>query len=107
MKVVKFNCLKPEIVELDYKVIKEEMEKCEKKGKNEKAATYSKLLEKLDEGSSSEVIEKEVNCIIDSNNEIIKELKKEIKKLEKETSLLSQFSQREVDSDVAMIIANL
>ena len=107
MKVVKLNGLKPEIVELDYNTIKEEMEICEKKGKNEKVAAYSKLLDKLDESSSSNVIEKEVNSIIDSNNERIKGLKKEIKILEKETRLLSQISQREVDLDVTMIIANL
>lgn len=32
MKIIKFNGLKPEIANLDYNAIKEEMERCEKKG---------------------------------------------------------------------------
>lgn len=108
MKVFKLNGLKPELVDLDYNVIKEEMEKWEKNGKTEKAVAYSKLLENLEENSSDEVIETEVNKIIDSNREKVNELKKEIKTLEKEISLLAQISRREIDSDVIFtIVANL
>lgn len=108
MKVVKLNGLKPEIVNLDYNTIKEEMERCEKKGRTENFDSYSKLLKNLEENSSAEVIENEVNKIIDFDNEKLKELKSEIKRLEKEISLLSHFSERENDSDVLpTIIANL
>ncbi len=108
MKIVKLNGLKPEIVNLDYNTIKEEMERCEKKGKTESFDSYSKLLKKLEENSSAEIIESEVNKIIDFDNEKLKELRNEIKKLEKEISLLSHFSERETDSDVLpTIIANL
>ena len=108
MKVVKLNGLKPEIVNLNYNVIKEEMERCEKKGRNESFESYCKLLKNLDESSSSEIIESEVNKIIDSDIKKLNELKSEIKRLEKEISLLSHFSERETDSDVLpTIIANL
>lgn len=108
MKVVKLNGLKPEIVNLDYNTIKEEMERCEKKGRTENFDSYSKLLKNLEENSSAEVIENEINKIIDFDNEKLKELKSEIKRLEKEISLLSHFSERENDSDVLpTIIANL
>ena len=36
--------LKPEIVELDYNIIKEEMENANKKGRNEQVVSYTKLL---------------------------------------------------------------
>lgn len=108
MKVIRLNGLKPELVDLDYNVIKAEMEKWQKNEKTEKADTYSKLLQNLEENSSAEVIENEVNKIIDSNREKVNELKKEIKRLEKETSLLAQISRREVDSDVIFTtVANL
>lgn len=108
MKIVKLNGLKPEIVNLDYNTIKEEMKMCEKKGRTESFDSYSKLLKKLEENSSAEIIESEINKIIDFDNEKLKELRNEIKKLEKEISLLSHFSERETDSDVLpTIIANL
>lgn len=108
MKILKLNGLKPEIVNLNYTTIKEEMERCEKKGKTESFSSYSKLLKNLEENSSAEVIEKEVNRIIDFDKEKLKELKSEIKVLEKEILLLSHFSERETDSDVLpTIIANL
>jgi len=108
MKVVKLNGLKPEVANLDYNTISEEMQRCEKKGKTESVASYSKLLKNLEETSSSEVIENEVNKIIDFDTNRVKELKSEIKALEKEIALLSHFSERETDSDVLpTIIANL
>ena len=108
MKIVKLNGLKPEIVNLDYNTVKEEMERCEKKGRTESFDSYSKLLKNLEENSSAEIIEREVNKIIDFDNEKLKDLKNEIKRLEKEISLLSHFSERENDSDVLpTIIANL
>ncbi len=108
MKIIKFNGLKPEIANLDYNAIKEEMERCEKKGRTESFNSYSKLLKNLDENSSAETIENEVNKIIDLDNEKLKNLKTEIKKLEKEIALLSHFSERENDSDILpTIIANL
>lgn len=108
MKVVKLNGLKPEIVNLDYNTIKQEMERCEKKGRTESFNTYSKLLKCLEENSTSEVIESEVNKIIDTDNQKLKELKSEVKRLEKEIALLSHFSERETDADVLpTIIANL
>lgn len=100
MKIVKLNGLKAEIVNLDYNTIKEEMERCEKKGRTESFDSYSKLLKNLEENSSAEIIENEVNKIIDFDNERLKKLKTEIKKLEKEIALLSHFSERENDSDV-------
>lgn len=107
MKVIKMKGLKPEIVDLDYSIIKEEMENADKKGKNEQVVSYTKLLENLNESSNAEVIENEVNKIIDLDKEKIKELKSEIKRLEKEMNLLSHYSKRETDLDVSMIIANL
>jgi len=108
MKIIKVNGLKPEFVNLDYNVIKEELERCEKKGKTENVNSLSKLLNNLEEDSSVDVIETEVNKIIDCDNEKLKEIKSEIKRLEKEISLLSHFSERETDSDVLpTIIANL
>lgn len=108
MKVVRLNGLKPELVDFDYNVIREEKEKYEKKGKVEKAFSYSKLLNNLEENSTAEEIENEVNKIIDSNREKVKELKKEIKMLEKEILFLSQTSRREQDSDAfSAIIASL
>ena len=62
---------------------------------------------KIKKGSSDEIIEKEVNTIIDSDKERVKELKEEIKRLEKEIGLLSHYSKRETDLDVSMIITNL
>lgn len=100
MKIVKLNGLKAEIVNLDYNTIKEEMERCEKKGRTESFDSYSKLLKNLEENSSAEIIENEVNKIIDFDNERLKKLKTEIKKLEKEIALLSHFSERENYSDV-------
>ena len=107
MKVIKMNGLKPEIVDLDYKIIKEEMENSNRKGRVEQVVSYTKLLENLDEESNSEMIENEVNKIIDADRDKIKELKNEIKKLEKEISLLAHCSKREIDLDVTMIIANM
>ena len=108
MKILKINGLKPEFVNLDYNAIKNEMERCEKKGKTENVNSLSKLLNNLEENSSAEVIETQVNKIIDFDNEKLKELKSEIKRLEKEISLLAHFSERETDSDVLpTIIANL
>jgi len=108
MKVVRLNGLKPEIVNLDYKVIKEEKEQYEKKNKVEKAASYSKLLNNLKDDSTAEEIENAVNSIIDSDTEKVKELKKEIKLLEKEILFLSQISRREQDADAfSAIIASL
>ena len=83
------------------------MENCERKGMKNHVETYSKLLSKLEHGSSDEIIEKEVNTIIDSDKERVKELKEEIKRLEKEIGLLSRYSKRETDLDVSMIITNL
>ena len=108
MKIIKLNGLKPEITNLDYNTLNEEMKRCDKKGKIEKVNTYSKLLKKLKENSSSEDIEEEINKIIDTNKEEVKELKRKIKILEKEISLLSNFSERETEEDVLpTIIANL
>ena len=108
MKVVKLNGLKPEIINLDYNTISEEMKRCKEKGKKEKVDSYSKLLEKLEENSAPDVIENEVNKIIDFDKEKVKNLKDEIKVLEKEIALLSKFSERENDAEVLpTIIANL
>lgn len=108
MKIVKLDGLKPEIANLDYNTIKEEMERCERKGRTESSDSYSKLLKNLEENATAEMIENEVNKIIDADTAKVKELKDEIKKLEKEISLLSHFSERESDSDVLpTIIANL
>ena len=107
MKVVKMNGLKPEIVDLDYGIIRTEMENAERKGRTEQVASYTKLLERLDDKSNDEVIESEVNKIIDFDKEKIKELKNEMKKLEKEINLLSHYSKRETDLDITMIIANM
>lgn len=107
MKVIKMKGLKPEIVDLDYSIIKEEMENADKKGRNEQVVSYTKLLENLNDNSNAEAIENEVNKIIDLDKEKIKELKSEIKRLEKEISLLSHYSKRETDLDVTMIIANM
>ena len=100
MKVVKINKLKPEIVDLNYDILNEEKEFCEKKGKSEKVASYAKLLSNLEKDSSPDTIEEEVNKIIDSDKERIKELKKEIKSLEKEINLLANYSQKHVDAAV-------
>ena len=108
MRVVKLNGLKPEIINLDYNTISEEMKKCEEKGKKEKVDSYSKLLKKLEENSTPDIIEIEVNKIIDFDKDKLKKLKEEIKILEKEIALLSKFSERENDADVLpTIIANL
>ncbi len=101
------RCVKPEIVNLDYNTIKEEMESCENKGGIENFNSYFKLLKNLNENSTAEVIENEVNKIIDFDNDKSK-LKGQIKKVEKEISLLSHFLERETDLDVLpTIIANL
>ena len=107
MKVVKMNGLKPEIVDLDYGIIRTEMENAERKGRTEQVVSYTKLLERLDDKSNDEVIESEVNKIIDFDKEKIKELKNEMKKLEKEINLLSHYSKRETDLDITMIIASM
>lgn len=108
MKVIKLNGAIPKLVDLDYNLIKEEMENYEKKGKFEKSAILSKLINNLEKSATSEEIENEVNNIIDTDREKVKELKKEIKALEKEISLLSQISNKEVESDVFFtIVANL
>jgi hypothetical protein len=107
MKIVKTNGLKVEILNLDYNIIKEEMKICERKGKTENYNSYSKLLKNLEENSSAEVIENEINKIIDFNKEKIKDLKIEIKRLEKEISLLSHFSERENDEEIIPTIINI
>lgn len=107
MKIVRLKGLKPELVDLDYGVIMEEKDKYEKNGKHEKSFVYSKLLNNLKENSTAEEIENEVNNIIDSNRENVHQLKKEIKKLEKEISLLSMISKRENDSDVSSTISSM
>jgi len=83
------------------------MENSGKKGRSEQVASYTKLLENLTENADAETIENEVNKIIDFDKEKIKELKSEIKRLEKEISLLSHYSKRETDLDVSMIIATM
>lgn len=107
MKVIKMNGFKPEIVDLNYSIIKEEMESANQKEKSDQVVLYTKLLEKLNENSTAEEIENEVNKMIDLNREKIKELKSQIKTLEKEINLLSRYSKRENDLDVSMILANM
>ena len=110
MKIIKLNGLKPEITELNCNILIEERERCQKKGKIENADTYSKLLKNIEKNKTitTETIEIEINKIIDLDKEEVKELKRKIKILEKEISLLSNFSEREQQEDVLpTIIASL
>ena len=103
MKIIKINGLKIEVKNLDYNFIEQEMIKLQKKGKNEKAEAYAHLLSKLNKDSSPEEIQKIVNELICENKEKIKKLQQEIKAIDKETTALAAFSNKEIDSSDSVI----
>jgi hypothetical protein len=107
--------MKPEIVELSYEIIAEELEESKKKGKYAKASAYTKVLEALDEQKANgvditpEIIENEINKILDENEKELKNTKKQLKTLEKERKTLIQFSERESkkNDDISTIISTI
>ncbi len=108
MKTIRTNGLKLEIADLDYNFIKEKMESNKRKGKTDRLEAYSKLLNNIDKNSTAKEIENEVNAIIDIDRKRIKDLKNEIKRYEKEISILTYYSERENEADVmTTLIANL
>ncbi len=113
MKVIKFKKMKPEVIELSYEVIAEELEESKKKGKSAKVSAYTKVLKALDEQKANgiditpEIIENEINKILDEDEKELKNIKKQMKALEKERKTLSQFSERESkkNDDISTVIS--
>jgi hypothetical protein len=106
VKALKLNGLKPELVDIDYNILKAEMEECKRKNKMDGVASYSKLLSVLDENSDEDFIDKRVNEILATDRKKIKEMQEQIKDLknnikmyEKEIRLLSKFSEDEMNND--------
>jgi hypothetical protein len=107
MKVVVIEGLKPKIVEVNYKFFVDQASNYESKGKHEKAKAMRKIIERLDIESAlgheitEELIEIVVNDIIEENKQRRLELKKQIKALDSETSIVRAYSKKEQDEDIA------
>lgn len=109
MKAFKVRGLKVSLEELDFDLIKEEMEYNKKRGKDKIASGYKKVVDILDKEKevNPAIIEKTVNSVIDNNIIEKNKLKEEIKKLKIEYSqkikdlntqnqALSSISRREI-----------
>ncbi len=110
MKAVRTNGLKIEKVDVDYDYLKEQMDEFVKKEKMDKAATIKKLLDALNSTGKDitpELIEETVNKIIDEDFERTTKLKEEIKNLEQESQLLSQYSEREMEDETTSTILSM
>ena len=109
MKAIKINGLKLELVDMDYNFLKEQINEFNKKGKKQNAEILNKLINALDEEKNKgkeitqDLIEKIVNKIIDENTNLQKQLKSQIKAIETENKILSQYSKRETDNDTTAI----
>ena len=110
MKAIKTNGFKIDMVDIDYDFLKQQMEEFVKKNKMDKAAALKKFIDALDATGKEitpEVIEEVVNKIIDSDYERINQLKDEIKILDKEAQLLSQYSEREMEDETTTTILTM
>ena len=110
IKAFQMDGLIPKVVDMDYDFFCYLKRRYEEKGRTQQAEYIGSLIAKLDvavasgEDMSADLIEKIVNDTMDENDAKRRELKAQIKALDKETSFLRGFSKRCIDEDSASII---